>query len=931
MIIFLIAMATLCALNALSVPQGAVAAAADIGSITVTYDGEEYVCSDGDFSSASLQSVINHAESIYSQINYTFVGLTVRETLTFKKSSLLQTQGTFNFVLNTSNSYAITVNEKSATLTLQGAYLNSNRGAINVNKGKLIINSANITVAGCTVSQSAINVYGEAVINGGEIIYSNDNSAFGYGVSVNGGNLTVTSETAVKIEGYSALCMTSGKAELNGGEYKANRPTDNTAGYSVDAQGGNLTINDGTFAYPIYDRAVISAKININGGSVSSVRVTPNQNKKLNIGALQVFAGNYCELNINDIDFTANTLELSGKKSLTGGFRIAGFTVGGTAANEPVLTVATDGEQTVAPIESKLYTVSFSCDGTVYETVSYAYGTTVNLSTLPAPEKTGYVLTGWEEKKNNFTLNDDITRTAITELADTDIEIADTVLTYDGTEQTVTPVLTHDLTVTYTAIWEKFESSDWVKVSDGTALKVTTVADSGTYRITVVATADNGTDSSSTQKEVTVNVNKGTYTGITHPEFNGVYDPVRNLGAYTLNADFSWVDVTTVPTVPNKLYPAIYNADPDNYNDLNVSIKIDLEKAAAVSAYHPDINGGAYQHKQLKDYKLNDGFRWQSPEQIPVVNTKSYPALYNPDPDNYEDYARNIGLRLTKGTYENIPHLADITMDYRPNYYMSDLSSKISDEHANYRLIYGTYNEKLNAGTRELTCAYNKDLDNYNDYTFTFVLTVNKTAIDASDVPEVPSFKDVYSGLPLSEYQLGGYLYWRNPEQIPTVDVRTYDAFYNPEPGNYTDFSLKVTITLEKGSYENITVPTLDEVTYGLTLADIRLPEGWAWKNPSAKPTVAVNGYEAEYCLDPTNYLPYSAVIGLTVNKANITPATLPDKTVTYDGKVHSLEFENLSEVLEVVEIENNGKVQAGKYEVKATLRQLDTANYNLH
>ena len=103
---------------------------------------------------------------------------------------------------------------------------------------------------------------------------------------------------------------------------------------------------------------------------------------------------------------------------------------------------------------------------------------------------------------------------------------------------------------------------------------MTAVDESGQYRF--VAIAAYGDDESRTEKEIDVTINKGRYENITHRTFSGVYDPYKRLGGYVLDSGFAWIDVTVIPTVPIKQYPAVYNADPDNYQDCLLFITISL-------------------------------------------------------------------------------------------------------------------------------------------------------------------------------------------------------------------------------------------------------------------------------------------------------------------------------------------------------------------
>lgn len=79
----------------------------------------------------------------------------------------------------------------------------------------------------------------------------------------------------------------------------------------------------------------------------------------------------------------------------------------------------------------------------------------------------------------------------------------------------------------------------------------------------------------------TFKMNKGEYSGITHPELTGTYAPSQTLSSITLESNYYWATPGNVPTVPVKSYSAYYNADYDNYNNFNLNITLNLAKATA--------------------------------------------------------------------------------------------------------------------------------------------------------------------------------------------------------------------------------------------------------------------------------------------------------------------------------------------------------------
>lgn len=74
---------------------------------------------------------------------------------------------------------------------------------------------------------------------------------------------------------------------------------------------------------------------------------------------------------------------------------------------------------------------------------------------------------------------------------------------------------------------------------------------------------------------------QGTYSGIDHGVIDGgVYDANKTLADYTLNEHFRWADPDGKLSVDNTTgYEAIYNAEPANYHNLTVFVKINLTKA----------------------------------------------------------------------------------------------------------------------------------------------------------------------------------------------------------------------------------------------------------------------------------------------------------------------------------------------------------------
>ena len=114
---------------------------------------------------------------------------------------------------------------------------------------------------------------------------------------------------------------------------------------------------------------------------------------------------------------------------------------------------------------------------------------------------------------------------------------------------------------------------------DGKSAKVTTNGEfknAGTYTFTATDESGNYT---LTNAVLNVVIAKATYSGIVHDPLSGVYNPAKTLKDYALAEGFTWVDAREKPVCTKPEYAAIYNADSDNYENFELNIAIDLQKA----------------------------------------------------------------------------------------------------------------------------------------------------------------------------------------------------------------------------------------------------------------------------------------------------------------------------------------------------------------
>lgn len=103
--------------------------------------------------------------------------------------------------------------------------------------------------------------------------------------------------------------------------------------------------------------------------------------------------------------------------------------------------------------------------------------------------------------------------------------------------------------------------------------------DAGAYTVTV---ADN--NYILTNNEKTIVINKARYTAAPALSLSGTYDPNKTLGNYALAEGFTWTDAGETPVCTKTEYAAKYNMDPANYDYLDTTVTLVLQKATVTLA-----------------------------------------------------------------------------------------------------------------------------------------------------------------------------------------------------------------------------------------------------------------------------------------------------------------------------------------------------------
>lgn len=173
-----------------------------------------------------------------------------------------------------------------------------------------------------------------------------------------------------------------------------------------------------------------------------------------------------------------------------------------------------------------------------------------------------------------------------------------------------------------------------------------TVFSAGNYTIT--ATALNTNYSLSGQYMVVVNKATVSEDDISKPTLSITYFEGIRLKDVSLKNGFSWVDAEQEISCANKSFSAIYNLDSANYNDLTITLYVDIKKAS-INADFPSVSSVVY-GEQLKNATFNNyhklgEFKWENEMLYPIVNNSGYVMKLIPyDTVNYNIEQKVINI-----------------------------------------------------------------------------------------------------------------------------------------------------------------------------------------------------------------------------------------------------------------------------------------------
>lgn len=817
---------------------------AEITVSNLSGGGYEYGNNSSTAQADTLQEIFdavagNTSTSINAVINFNNVTTSDKVILEYSKKTVIKGKVIFDGEVEDS---FLTV--KSGVFEIYGALITSYKSNIvKVMEGAEFILSTGgileITGEASGMILAAIYNYGKTTIEAGIIKYLS--TAYGNAgacITQIGENsqlvVNESAEGAVLMTGKSVLRIISGQATINGGTYSAT---------SVDSSENGSAL-----------KILENAKVTISGGEFSSV----------SLDKVILLAGN-----VNS-SFSYNGGKVKGKIRLSSSAETAG-------------TRAVVNNRTIYPTQY----------GNVYLYSEEEYMTPANAK-LGFFGLNGYYSVGWNDVSvKNPSLaefNDGASiKPVLSNLYDVSINV--------GT-------IVKNLTVPYGSIVYPF-SYEEIKVDSGYQVDYWQKNGERTTAPFEITGNDNFVAVLKLSIPNLVNIDDVEFvydekTRYVTPSYEKI-DGLEYTYSWEINNNNHWEEVSTEKdlVIKNVIDSGIYrckltvNDGVDVTSTYSNQFLVTISKGNYSDVEHRSLSGVYSPMKTLADYSLDEGFIFVDNTIVPTVPVTKYSAQYCLDENNYNPYNIDIELILDKAPAVEASHTLIA------NNYVYDAKKTLAD------YPFGTENEEKywrwadvnivpNAGVNAYVALYNKDVDNYYDYSTTVVLSIEKGYY--TDVPSISITLEYEARLYVNSAirnnpDVFKYYSLQNPVDgmtlLNVLGEHKFDAFYNADPDNYNNFATALFITIIKGKapIENYNEDnTIDGGVYSPTkrLADVELKsDEWRWQNPDIVPTVNQKTYYLIYNPDVELYSDYVLEVIVNISKANV-----PEEEKLHEGFV---------------------------------------------
>ncbi|GHU93733.1 hypothetical protein FACS1894156_1000 [Bacteroidia bacterium] len=404
---------------------------------------------------------------------------------------------------------------------------------------------------------------------------------------------------------------------------------------------------------------------------------------------------------------------------------------------------------------------------------------------------------------------------------------------------------------------------------------------------------------------VTIAVRAATAKDIIPPTTVGVtYSPtltlagVPLLGGSTDKGSFAWTQPNSTPVVAVDRYLVTFTPNDPNIDytgiPLTFLVMLHVAKADYAGIAHAPLSATYTADNTLDSLSgLQPNYWWVNGSTKLEVLTGSYPAQYNADPANYNDFSLDITVNVAKGTPAYTAPTG-LTATYGKT--LGDVALP-----AGFSWEEDAGTPVGNVGNNPFKVTYtHSDVNNYNPVTGINVsIAVSQAAASAITFPNTGGI--TYSptltlaGVPLLGGSTAeGSFAWTHPDSTPVVAVNSYLVTFTPNNSTNIDytgvaFTRPVALQVAKADYTGIAhAPLLAAYTAANTLDSVSgLQPNYWWVDGTTKLEVSISNYPAQYNADPSNYNDFDLTIAVRVydigRDARLKNITLSSGVIDFD------------------------------------------------
>ncbi|MCL2599523.1 MAG: hypothetical protein FWD76_06455, partial [Firmicutes bacterium] len=319
------------------------------------------------------------------------------------------------------------------------------------------------------------------------------------------------------------------------------------------------------------------------------------------------------------------------------------------------------------------------------------------------------------------------------------------------------------------------------------------------------------------------------------PVFKGVYGQRLADLQDQLPAGWAFAQNTLVlDIIGQKTVAAVYNPSSANYEDNNIDVKVEVDKAVQSAPANPPsftaMGGQRLSDKEITDQLPNANYWFSEPTTyFDTVGDFKVGVHYNTDMSLYYDFVFDADIKVSKKDYveSDLPPVQPSTAFVGQAVNSIALPSNWNYVDPNY-VFQST---DVGSAGRSIAIAYNDNRDVYNDFLKTIRIRVfQDQQAEPAEKPEIIAL----IGQKASQITLpSGYSFVDQERIFSVIGSVSAVINYNTDPEKFSDFQYASLVVVDyRDAKQPESVPPI-VVKVGTKASENALPDNFYWEDPN--------------------------------------------------------------------------------------------------